>query len=235
MEYAMPAGPILIVEDDRKTASLVAMYLEREGFATLMAHDGRHALELTRRHAPMFLILDLMLPGVDGWEVCRELRRFSEVPILILSAREEELDRVLGLTLGADDYVVKPFSPRELVARVKAILRRTRPTPERAPRRLAHCDLVLEPAKHKVTVSGQPVALTLAEYTLLRVLMAAPGRVFLREELLQHLHPHGAEVVDRVIDVHIGKLRQKIEVLPSAPRYILTVRGVGYQFAERAD
>ncbi|MGQ4809503.1 Transcriptional regulatory protein BaeR [Candidatus Entotheonellaceae bacterium PAL068K] len=232
MGYTTSEGPILIVEDDGKTASLVAMYLEREGFATLAARDGRQALELTRRHAPMFLILDLMLPGVDGWEICRELRRSSDVPILILSARDEELDRVLGLSLGADDYVAKPFSPLELVARVKAILRRARPTPERLPSQLAHRDLVLEPAKHKVTVYGQPVALTPSEYTLLRVLMQAPGRVFLREELLQHLHPHGEEVIDRVIDVHIGKLRQKIEEAPSAPRYILTVRGVGYQFAE---
>ena len=120
------------------------------------------------------------------------------------------------------------------MARVKAILRRARPILERAPSRLAHRDLVLEPAKHKVTVSGQPVALTPSEYTLLRVLMATPGRVFLREELLQHLHPRGEEVIDRVIDVHIGRLRQKIEEVPSAPQYILTVRGVGYQFAERA-
>ena len=118
--------PILIAEDDKKTASLVALYLEREGFKTIIAYDGKQALELARRHSPIFVILDLMLPLLDGWEVCRELRRSSDVPILILSAREEEIDRVSGLTLGADDYVVKPFSPRELVARVKAILRRGR-------------------------------------------------------------------------------------------------------------
>jgi DNA-binding response OmpR family regulator len=225
-------SPILIAEDDRKTADLIALYLEREGFETISAYDGRTALELAQRHNPIFVILDLMLPGLDGWEVCRELRRSSDVPILILTAREEEMDRVLGLSLGGDDYVVKPFSPRELVARVKAILRRARPEPTKGKDKLSHGELVLDLEKRKVTLNGQPVSLTVSEYTLLHALMSAPGRVFSREELLNHLYPRGGAVVDRVVDVHIGKLRQKIEEEPSRPKYVLTVRGVGYQFAE---
>ncbi len=228
--------PILIAEDDKKTASLVALYLEREGFKTIIAYDGKQALELARRHSPIFVILDLMLPLLDGWEVCRELRRSSDVPILILSAREEEIDRVSGLTLGADDYVVKPFSPRELVARVKAILRRGRlgrPDDEQA---LSHGDLVLDPEKHKVTLGGRPIPLTPHEFSLLRTLMTSPGKVFTRDELLTRLYPkEDVAVIDRVVDVHIGKLRQKIEEDPSNPAYILTVRGVGYQFSETSE
>lgn len=226
-------GPILIVEDDKKTAALVALYLEHEGFRTLVAHDGRQALELASGHAPIFVILDLMLPIVDGWEVCRELRKTSDVPILILSAREEEIDRVSGLMLGADDYVVKPFSPRELVARVKAILRRTRLAVSGEGALFDYGELVLDIEKRRVTLEGRGVPLTAHEYNLLRALMTSPGKVFTRDELLMHLYPKGETVViDRVIDVHIGKLRQKIEKDPSNPRFILTVRGIGYQFAE---
>ncbi|MBI2090424.1 MAG: response regulator transcription factor [Deltaproteobacteria bacterium] len=232
MAKSQISNPILVVEDDRKTASLVALYLEREGFKTVTAFDGSQALELARRHKPIFVILDLMLPQVDGWEICRELRRTSDVPILILTAREEEMDRVLGLSLGADDYVVKPFSPRELVARVKAVLRRARPGPAGAKSLLTSGDLILDLEKRCVTLRGALVSLTLAEYRLLETLMAAPGRVFTREELLNALYPEGEAVIDRVIDVHIGKLRQKIEADPSTPRYIFTVRGLGYRFAE---
>lgn len=225
-------GPILIVEDDRKTAALVGLYLERQGFKTIAVYNGRQALDLARQHRPSFVILDLMLPHLDGWEVCRELRRASDVPILMLTAREEELDRVVGLSMGADDYVVKPFSPRELVARVKAILRRARPQASQPQGQLAQGGLVLDLQKRKVTLHGQPVTLTPFEYKLLQALMAAPGRIFTREELLDHLYPSGETVIDRVIDVHIGKLRQKIEGDPAKPRYILTVRGMGYRFTE---
>jgi DNA-binding response OmpR family regulator len=225
------AGPILIVEDDRNTAALVSAYLEREGFTTAVVHDGREALDLARRRPPAFIILDVMLPGLDGWEICRELRRFSEVPILMLTAREEEVDRVLGLSLGADDYVVKPFSPRELVERVKAILRRVRPVPEKKTV-LSHGALVLDPERYKVTLGGRPVELTAAEFKLLQALMGSPGRVFSRQELLDRLYEHGETVVDRAVDVHIGHLRQKIGDDPGSPRYILTVRGFGYRFAE---
>ena len=226
-------GDILIAEDDRRIASLVAMYLEREGFATRIAPDGRAALAGALASPPRLVILDLMLPGVDGWEVCRELRRRSDVPILMLTARDDEIDRVTGLTLGADDYVVKPFSPRELVARVKAILRRARPQPAEASERLAHGALALDVEQRKVTLDSQRLTLTPSEYTLLLALMRRPGRVFTRQELLDALYPGGDAVVDRVVDVHIGKLRHKIEANPAEPFYILTVRGVGYQFAER--
>lgn len=235
MNQASLPRPILIVEDDKKTATLVAMYLERERFPTISAHSGEQALALARRHNPIFVILDLMLPSIDGWEVCRELRRFSDVPILILTAREEEMDRVLGLSLGADDYVVKPFSPRELVARVKAILRRARREAAQGKSLVSHGALVCDFAKRKVTLKGRPVTLTLSEYKLLQVLMGAPGRVFPREELLNQLYPDGKAVIDRIIDVHIGNLRRKIEDDPAQPRYILTVRGLGYQFAEHPD
>jgi len=224
---------VLIVEDDKHTANLVALYLKREGFETIMAHDGHQALELAQYHQPIFVILDLMIPLLDGWEVCRQLRQSSDVPILILSAREEEIDRVSGLTLGADDYVVKPFSPRELVARVKAILRRGRMGAVKDEKVFSCEGLVLNPEKHKVTLNGKRVTLTPHEFSLLKTFMSSPGKVYTRDQLLNHLYPkQDANVIDRVVDVHVGKLRQKIEMEPSKPRYILTVRGVGYQFLE---
>jgi DNA-binding response OmpR family regulator len=225
-------GPVLIVEDDPNTAALVQTYLERDGFTTIKAADGETALRLARQLQPGFVILDIMLPHLDGWEVCRRLRTFSDVPVLMLTAREEEIDRVTGLSLGADDYVVKPFSPRELVARVKAILRRARPMDSEG-RDLLSCNgLVVEPDKHRVRLDGSPVNLTGSEYKLLCALMRAPGRVFSRSELLSHFYQDGETVVDRVIDVHIGNLRQKIERDPGKPQFILTVRGFGYKFAE---
>jgi DNA-binding response OmpR family regulator len=232
---AIPGSPILIVEDDPNTSTLVATYLQREGFATVAAFDGEQALRLARIHTPGFVILDVMLPKVDGWEICRRLRRLSDVPILMLTAREEEIDRVLGLSLGADDYVVKPFSPRELVARVQAILRRTRPRTEGNSRILVHGSLTLDPVKCKVTRNGQAINLTTTEYKLLQILMSSPGRVFSRETLLDGFYKHGETVIDRVIDVHIGKLRQKIEEDPANPSLILTARGFGYRFAEAED
>ena len=226
-------GPILIVEDDPNTAALVTTYLEREGFAVITVRDGAEALALARRRPPGFVILDVMLPGADGWEVCRELRKVSDVPILMLTAREEEIDRVLGLSLGADDYVVKPFSPRELVERVKAILRRARPAG--ASPAFAHGNLLLDPEKHRVTLDGKPVELTAAEYRLLHALMRSPGRVFSRDELIGRIYEGGETVVERVVDVHIGHLRQKLGDDPAAPRFILTVRGFGYRFADGLD
>jgi len=224
---------ILIVEDDPKTASLVAMYLEREGFETVIAPDGQQALFLHKRQKFIFVVLDLMIPHVDGWEVCRQIRRSSDVPILMLTAREDEIDRITGLTLGADDYVIKPFSPRELVARVKAILRRGRLDTYQEKHTLAYEGLVLDIEKRQVTIDDRPVTLTPHEYKLLQALFGRPGKVFTRNELLDRLYPDGdAIVIDRVVDVHIGKLRQKIEKDPSRPRFILTVRGIGYQFAQ---
>jgi DNA-binding response OmpR family regulator len=232
MINAAEVGPVLIVEDDRNTAALIKTYLEKEGFHALVANDGVKALDMIKNSQPGFVILDIMLPKIDGWEVCRRLRSFSDVPVLMLTAREEEIDRVLGLSLGADDYVVKPFSPRELLERVKAILRRARPPKSRQDEILSRRGLVLDPEKHKVTLNGKPVLLTSHEYKLLYALMRTPGRVFSRSELLDHLYRHGEVVIDRVIDVHIGKLRHKIEPDTAAPRYIETVRGFGYRFVD---
>lgn len=229
------SGRLLIVEDEHNIASLIEGYLCRAGFKTLVAHDGHSGLEMARRLRPALVILDLMLPSMDGWEFCREIRKESNIPILILTAREEEMDRILGFSLGADDYVVKPFSPRELVERVKAILRRTHPTTTPREQPLRHGGLVVEPHKHKVTLDGRVISLTPTEFKILHTLMGKPGRVFTREELLMRLYSAAESVVDRVIDVHVGKLRQKIESDPSQPAFVLTVRGVGYRFTETDD
>jgi DNA-binding response OmpR family regulator len=227
---------VLVIEDDPKTASLVALYLEREGFRALKAGDGPSGLAQARRQSPSLVILDLMLPEMDGWEVCRQLRQFSNVPIIMLTARGEEIDRVTGLTMGADDYVVKPFSPRELMARVRAILRRAAPSTAPPQTRRLHGDVLLDLEKRRLQVKGETVNLTPHEYTLLEALMKAPGRIFTRDELLDRLYPRGeAIVIERVVDVHINKLRQKIEPEPSRPCYILTARGIGYRFADAED
>ena len=228
-------GLILIVEDDNNTAALVRTYLEREGFSAIHAADGASGLQLAREKKPIFVILDIMLPGLDGWEVCRRLRMFSNVPLLMLTAREEEIDRVKGLAIGADDYVIKPFSPRELVERVKAILRRARPIEERRRRKLTCGRLEMDLDKHRLKRDGRVIQLTTTELRLLKTLMQSPGRVFTREELLKSLYQHGEIVVDRVVDVHIGKLRQKIEERPADPKYILTARGFGYSFRDEND
>jgi len=228
-------GTVLIVEDDRNTAALVAAYLGKEGFATVQVHDGAEAVSAAREARPVFVILDVMLPNLDGWEICRQLRANSDVPILMLTAREEEGDRVSGLAMGADDYVVKPFSPRELVERVKAILRRSQRPAPRPAQALSFNGLELDPEKRKVTRDGHPVTLTSSEFKILQALLTAPGRAFSREELLQHCYPGGEVVIDRVIDVHVGKLRQKIEDDPAQPRYIQTVRGHGYRLRDEND
>ena len=228
-------GTVLIVEDDRNTAALVATYLEREGFSTVVVHDGGQAIQTAGACNPVFIILDVMLPNVDGLEICRVLRKSSEVPVLMLTAREEEVDRVAGLVMGADDYVVKPFSPRELVERVKAILRRSRPTTLRPATLLSFDGLELDMEKHRVARAGKLVPLTTWEYKLLYALMNSPGKAFSREELLSQCYQNSEAVIDRVIDVHIGKLRQKIEDDPSQPRFILTVRGHGYRFTDEAE
>ena len=230
----MTEETIVVIEDDPHTRSLIALYLEKEGFVPVTAGDGADGLDLALQHSPALVILDLMIPKVDGWEVCRRLRRHADVPIIMLTARGEEIDRVAGLTLGADDYVVKPFSPRELVARVKAVLRRSTGTAAGRAPVLQHDAVYLDLDKRRLTIDKRPVDLTPHEYALLAALMASPGRTFTRDELLEHLYPRGeAVVIDRVVDVHIGKLRQKVEPTPSRPRYILTVRGVGYRFADR--
>ncbi len=227
---------ILVIEDDPNTANLVVLYLKNEGFDALQAFDGQSGLSLAGKHRPDLVILDLMLPRMDGWEVCRQLRKASEVPVIMLTARGEEIDRVSGLTLGADDYVVKPFSPRELVARVKAVLRRSALAGEQDQKVLSHGVVRIDLDKRRLTVSGKQVMLTPHEYALLKALMSRKGRTFTRDELLNRIYPKGeAMVIERVVDVHIGKLRAKIEPDPSKPRYILTVRGIGYQFSDHVS
>lgn len=222
---------ILIIEDDANTSALIALYLKREGFRAKTAEDGQAGLDLAKQLRPDLVVLDLMLPKIDGWEVCRRLQQNEEVPVIMLTARGEEIDRVAGLTLGADDYVVKPFSPRELVARVKAVLRRTEGSPAAKRPILSRGDVFLDLENRRLLVEKRPVPVTPHEYNLLKALMQRPGRIFTRDELLGKLYPQGeAIVIDRVVDVHIGKLRQKIEPNPGQPVHILTVRGVGYQF-----
>lgn len=222
------------VEDDRRTSDLITLYLVRHGYTAVPAFSGRDALDLATQHQPILAILDVMLPDLDGWEVCRRLRLISAVPVLMLSSLGRATDRIRGLQLGADDYVVKPFSPKELIARVDAILRRARIGASRDCV-LRHHGLMVDVPKRQVTVDGRSVFLTPSELRLLQTFIAAPGRVYAREELLRHLYPSGGVVIDRVVDVHVGKLRQKIELNLSEPRYILTARGIGYYLCEASS
>ena len=230
---------VLIVDDERNLVELLQGYLEREGYTVLTAFEGTAALDLTRSHAPDLLVLDLMLPGLDGLEVCRRVRQFSDAYVLMLTAKTEEVDKIVGLTVGADDYVTKPFSPREVVARVKALLRRPRTGPSArsepvasAPRRYG--DLVIDEARHEATRRGQVAPLTTREFALLVALAAHPGRVFTRAQLLDHVW--GNEYYDdHVVDVHVANLRKKLEDDAARPRYVETVRGVGYRFGPRAE
>lgn len=232
MEYRNWSEMILVVEDDKKVAALMSSYFEEEGFETIIAYDGKQASELLKTYSPTFVIMDLMLSKEDACEICRDLRRSSSIPLLILTATKEELECISGLSLGMYDYTIKPFSPQELVERIKAIFRRLSQYPLTGKSIFRCGELTLDSGKRRVTLKGHSVSLTPSEFRLLHALMAAPGRVFSRQELLDQLYPMGDSVVDRVIDVHIGNLRKKIEVDPSNPRCILTVRGAGYQFRE---
>lgn len=224
---------ILVVDDDVNLVELVRDYLQREGYQVLVAGDGPTALTLAQAHQPDLVVLDVMLPGLDGIEVCRRLRQFSDAYVLMLTARAEEIDTIVGLTVGADEYVTKPFSPRELVARVKALLRRPRTGARADPapppvRRFG--DLVLDEDRHEVSRQGTVVPLTAREFTLLATMAAHPGRVFTRDQLLERVWGD-AYYDDHVVDVHVGNLRKKIEDDPAHPRFIETVRGVGYRVA----
>jgi DNA-binding response OmpR family regulator len=222
------AQTILVVEDDEKMINLLRLYLERSGYTVSTAYDGRAGLEAVARVHPDLVILDLMLPHIDGVEVCRRIRATSEVPILMLTARIDEVDKLLGLSLGADDYVTKPFSPREVVARVGTILRRANRSVVRTV--LRHRDLEIDLDRHHVRHGGRELHLTPIEFKLLQTFLEAPERAFSREQLLNRIHAfHEADVVDRTIDVHIGKLREKLSDDPGRPRYIATVRGIGYK------
>jgi DNA-binding response OmpR family regulator len=220
---------ILVVDDEQSIRTIVEYALRDAGFEVLSAARGDDALALVRRDPPDLVVLDLMLPGMDGLEVCRRIRAERSVPIIILSARGEELDKVLGLELGADDYVTKPFSPRELVSRVKANLRRARAEPElEAPLRAG--DLEIDPVARSVRRDGEEVALTFSEFEILLKLARSPRRVFTREELMNHLWKGSFYGDLRSVDVHVRHLRQKVERDPSNPVLIRTVRGVGYAF-----
>ena len=222
---------ILVVEDDMQIARNLRDYLEVAGFEVTAVGDGSSALASIRGDRPDLLVLDLGLPGIDGFDVARELRRTSTVPIVMLTARGEESDRIVGLELGADDYLVKPFSPKELVARVRAVLRRTSGTTAGA-EVLRAGDVEVDLPKMRARVGGQPVDLTPTEFELLATLAREPGRVFTRGQLLDALHGVTLETYERAIDAHVKNLRKKIEPEPGRPRYVLTVHGVGYRFAD---
>jgi len=221
---------VLVVDDEPEIVRLVRAYLERAGFAVVTAAEGREALAVFRHERPNLVVLDLNLPGMDGLDVCREMRRASDVPIIMLTARLEETDRLIGLELGADDYVVKPFSPREIVARVRAVLRRTEGTPVR-PEVISAGGITLDFTRRTASVNGRPLDLTTMEFDLLAALVEHPGQVFSRQELLDRAQGNAYEGYERTIDVHIKNLRKKLGDDSQDPGFIETVRGVGYRFS----
>jgi two-component system alkaline phosphatase synthesis response regulator PhoP len=223
---------ILVVEDEPGIARLVRDYLERAGFAVVLAADAGEALAQARARRPALVVLDLGLPDRDGLDVMRELRRFTDVPVVMLTARGDESDRIVGLELGADDYVVKPFSPKEVVARVRAVLRRA--SGKAASVEMVRAlDVVIDVPRRRVTVGERQVELTATEFALLLALARENGRVFTRGQLLDAVHGVSFESYERAIDAHVKNLRRKIEPKPGSPRYIETVHGVGYRFADQ--
>jgi DNA-binding response OmpR family regulator len=226
---------ILVVDDDVKIVELLELYLEKEGYSVLVAYDGLKALELARQKRPDLIVLDLMLPIVDGLDVCRIVRAESNIPIIMLTAKTTEADTLLGLELGADDYISKPFSPREVVARVRTVLRRAGDVNDKSRSEVRVGDLVIDFAAHQARLKDVPVHLTPKEFQLLETMAKEPGRAFSRLELLERVFGLDYEGVDRTIDVHVLNLRKKIEPDPAQPIYIQTVYGVGYRFAEVDD
>jgi DNA-binding response OmpR family regulator len=221
---------VLVVDDEPTIREIVVSYLEREGFKTLEAADGNRARELLERDPPDLVVLDLMLPGTDGLELCRWIRSRSRVPVIMLTARGEESDRIVGLELGADDYVTKPFSPRELAARVRTVLRRAEPDAA-AEERLSYDGLVIDSSTREVTRGNEPLRLTAREFDLLWFLASHPRRVFAREHLMRRVWGYSAALDTGTVTVHMRRLREKIEEDPSHPRHLETVWGVGYRFA----
>ncbi len=222
---------ILLIEDDRKTADIVRLYLEKDGHEVLNAYDGNHGLDMARENNPDLIVLDLLLPGMGGLDVCRTLRSESDVPIVMLTALVTEPDKLAGLDLGADDYVTKPFSPRELAARVRAVLRRT--TEDSlflGPKEVEQGDLRIDFHRHSVQVKGQDVSLTPTEFRILAVLAREPSRVFSRSQLMDRAFGYDFDGLERTVDVHILNVRRKIEADPNQPQYIKTVYGMGYKF-----
>ncbi len=228
----MAAKKVLIVDDDVKIVELVKLYLNRDGYGVLTAYEGTEALRLARQSHPDLIVLDIMLPGMDGLEICRTLRSESSIPIILLTAKTTEQDRIIGLDLGADDYVTKPFSPKELAARVRAVFRRT---PDESfqlgPSELKNGDLTVNFLKHEVYVLGKSIDLTPVEFKLLSVLIREPNRVFSRAQLIERVLGFDFDGFDRTIDVHILNLRRKLEPDAGHPKYIKTVYGAGYKFS----
>lgn len=220
---------ILVVDDEPKIVKLARDYLEKNGFRVISTGNGNTALAMARHEKPALVVLDLMLPGMDGFDVCRTLRRESDVPIIMLTARSDESDQLIGLELGADDYIVKPFSPRALIARVRAVLRRAQGN-LRQPVIIHAGSLEVDIESHVVTRAGEKIHLTRSEFKLLAALVQHPGQVFTREQLVEHLHGVAYAGYDRSVDSHIKNLRQKIEDDPTVPAYIQTIYGVGYKF-----
>jgi DNA-binding response OmpR family regulator len=224
-------GKILIAEDDTKQAELIRLYLEREGYAVLVTHDGRAALDEIRARQPDLVILDVMMPLMDGLDVCRVVRHESDVPIIMLTARSTEDDLLLGLDLGADDYITKPYSPRELAARVRTVLRRRTPPQDEV---LRIGQLEVDTTRHIVSMEGRAADVTPKEFAIIEALARFPGRAFTRTQLLQQAFGFDYEGLERTVDVHVLNLRKKLEPDPAEPRYLLTVYGVGYKMAELA-
>jgi DNA-binding response OmpR family regulator len=222
---------ILVVEDDRKMAELIRLYLEKDGYRVRVTHDGGEGLELGQRGGQDLILLDLMLPTIDGLDIARMLRQQSRVPIIMLTARSTEDDKLLGLDVGADDYITKPFSPRELVARVRAVLRRT--ADQEAEQGVASVgSIAVDFVRHEVRLQGTEVHLTPKEFRLLATLAKEPGRAFSRLELLEKVFGYDYEGLERTLDVHVMNLRKKIETDPAQPRYVVTVYGLGYKLGE---
>ena len=219
-----------MVEDEPKLAALLADYLRASAFETFVLTEGTSVVPWVRKQPVDLILLDIMLPGRDGLEICREIRTFSQVPIIMITARVEEIDRILGLELGADDYICKPFSPREVVARVKAVLRRTRGGPA-----TPEPDLVLNEATYQARLRGRDLELTAVEFKLLQLLAAKPGRIYGREQIMARIYPDDRFVNDRTVDSHIKKLRRKIQVVDPQAECIHSVYGVGYKFEPAMD
>jgi len=218
---------ILIVDDDRHIVDIVRAYLEKDGYRVAVAYDGREALEVAAKERPALLVLDLMLPELSGWDVMRSLRQTSQVPVIMLTARDDPTDKVVGLELGGDDYVVKPFDPKELLARVRAVLRRTQPAGPQAP--ISVGQLVIDAGRREVWVGERRVDLTATEFAILLVLARHPGMVYTRLQLLEEVQGEAYAGYERAIDSHIKNLRRKLEPDPQQPRYVVTLHGVGYR------
>ncbi len=226
----MAGKKVLVVDDDEKTVELVKLYLNRDGYRVITAYEGEEALRLAREAHPDLIVLDLMLPGINGLEICRTLRQESDIPIIMLTAMTTDEDRLRGLDLGADDYVTKPFSPRELAARVRAVLRRI--PGERGPDKITYGNLTLDFLKYEASVADRSLKLTPVEFKILGAMAKEPGRVFSRAQIIEKALGHDFDGFDRTIDVHILKLRRKLEPDPRHPRYIQTIYGAGYKLLE---